>query len=49
LLWLRLISRPGFENWRTNLVGVLEVKPEAIPRSGAEATGTTFEPNARSR
>jgi len=49
LLWLRLISRPGFENWRTNLVGVLEVKPEAIPRSGAEATAITFEPNAPSR
>jgi SAM-dependent methyltransferase len=28
LFWLRLISRPGFENWRTNLVGVLEVKPD---------------------
>lgn len=38
LLWLRLISRPGFANWRTNLVGVLEVKPEDDSRSGATAT-----------
>jgi ubiquinone/menaquinone biosynthesis C-methylase UbiE len=35
LLWLRLISRPRFENWRTNLVGVLEVESTAIPTSSA--------------
>ena len=49
LLWLRLISRARFENWRTNLVGVLEVESEAVPRPSGEATATTFEPNGPKR
>lgn len=49
LLWLRLISRPSFENWRTNLVVVLEVKPEGVPRPSGEATAATFGPNGPNR
>lgn len=30
LLWLRWISRPGFELWRTNIIGVLEPESEPV-------------------
>lgn len=29
LFWLRLVAKPGYETWRTNLIGVLEVAPES--------------------
>jgi ubiquinone/menaquinone biosynthesis C-methylase UbiE len=28
LLWLRRIAQPGFEHWRTNIIGVLEPDPD---------------------
>jgi hypothetical protein len=38
LFWLRFVAKPGFEAWRTNLIGVLEVAPE---KSGSQAQPRT--------